>query len=126
MTHNEATAYQSAVLKLYVELPETPAKASPRDRRRAAELCARGIELATVESAMLLASLRRLGRPAEMPVLSPIHSLAYFFPVIQELVDNPMPEDYRDYLQKKLRSLASKGKIKKSPVGACPEKYVSS
>ncbi len=55
--------YLSAVLKLYLELPETPSRAGPHDRKSAAALYARGIELATVESALLLASLRRLGRP---------------------------------------------------------------
>ena len=47
--------YLSAVLRLYLELPETPARASPHDRKSAAVLQARGIMLATVESALLLA-----------------------------------------------------------------------
>jgi hypothetical protein len=100
--------YLSAVIRLYLELPETPSRASPYDRRGAAELRTRGIHLATVESALLLASLRRLGRSPDMPPLAPIRSLAYFFPVIQELVDNPIPDGYLDYMRGKLRSLSSK------------------
>jgi len=97
--------YLSAVLKLYLELPETPSRAGPYDRKSAAVLLARGIKLATVESALLLASLRRLGRPPDMPPLSPIRSLAYFFPVIQELLDNPIPDGYLEYLRRKVRLL---------------------
>jgi hypothetical protein len=35
--------------------------------------------------------------------LSPIRSLAYFRPVIDELRANPAPESYLDYLRLKLR-----------------------
>lgn len=105
--------YLSAVLRLYLELPETPTRASPHDRKSAAVLQSRGITLATVESALLLASLRRLGRAPDMPQLSPIRSLAYFFPVIQELLDNPIPDDYREYLRRKVRLLDSRRQIKK-------------
>lgn len=109
----DGNEYLSAVLKLYLELPETPARAGPHDGKSAAVLHARGINLATVEAALLLASLRRLGRPPDMPPLSPIRSLAYFLPVIQELLDNPVPDDYREYLRRKVRLLRSKRLITK-------------
>lgn len=105
--------YLSAVLKLYLDLPETPCRVGPHDRKSAAALHARGIKLATVESALLLASLRRLGRPHDLPPLSPIRSLAYFFPVIQELLDNPIADDYREYLRRKVQSLDSRGQVTK-------------
>ena len=97
--------YLAAVLKLYLELPETPSRAGAYDRKIAVELRTRGINLMTVESALLLASLRRLGRSPDMPPLSPIRSLAYFFPVIQELLDNPIPDGYLEYLRRKVRLL---------------------
>lgn len=125
MIQNEAK-YQEAVLKLYLDLPETPSRAEPQDRKWAAELYSRRVELTTVESAMLLASLRRLQRPADVPKLSPIRSLAYFIPVIQELVDNPIPDDYRKYLHQKVRLLSAKGQVKTPHTGECPEKYVFS
>ncbi len=109
----DGNEYLSAVLKLYLELPETPCRAGPHDRKSVAALYARGIKLATVESALLLASLRRLGRPHDLPPLAPIRSLAYFFPVIQELLDNPIPDDYREYLRKKVQSLDSRGQVTK-------------
>ena len=62
----------------------------------------------TVETALLLGSLRRLIRPADSPRLAPIRSLAYFRPVIEELQENPAPENYRDYLRLKLRIATQK------------------
>jgi hypothetical protein len=109
----DGNEYLSAVLNLYLELSETPSRAGPHDRKSAAELHARGIKLATVESALLLASLRRLSRSPDIPPLSPIRSLAYFFPVIQELLDNPIPDDYLEYLRRKVRILDSRRKVTK-------------
>ena len=111
----DSNEYLSAVLKLYLDLPETPSRAGLHDRKSAAALHARGIKLVTVESALLLGSLRRLGRPPNMPPLSPIHSLAYFLPVIQELLDNPVSDDYRDYLRMKVRLLDNRRPVTKRP-----------
>ncbi len=55
----DVDVYAEAALKLYLQLPETPLKASSTDRRTAEALHARGISLATIESALLLASVRR-------------------------------------------------------------------
>jgi hypothetical protein len=66
-----------------------------------------GVLLETVETALLLGSLRRLIRPDDAPRLAPIRSLAYFRPVIEELRENPAPENYRDYLRLKLRKAAA-------------------
>ncbi len=107
---SDATSYVSAVLVLYLELPDTPLRTSAQDRRCASQLHDRGVSLRVVESALLLASLRRLLRPADVPPLSPIRSLAYFQPVIAELLSSSAPENYLEYLRLKLRRLAS-GKI---------------
>jgi len=96
-------SYVAAVLILYVELPETPMRASVQDQWQARRLYDRRVPLLVVESAFLLASLRRLVRPADGPPLSPIRSLAYFLPVIDELLAHPAPENYLDYLRLKLR-----------------------
>jgi hypothetical protein len=105
--------YLSAVLKLYLELPETPLRAGPNDRNTAIELHQRGVTLLTVEGALFLVSLRRLGRPPDYPPLSPIRSLAYFKPTIEELICNPMPEGYLDYLRRKVQLLGGQRQIKK-------------
>ena len=107
---SDATSYVSAVLALYLGLPETPLRTSAQDQRYARQFYNRGVPLRVVESAFLLASLRRLLRPADAPPLSPIRSLAYFQPVIAELLSNPAPENYLEFLRLKLRNLAS-GKI---------------
>jgi hypothetical protein len=97
--------FVTEVLTLYLQLPETPIRTSPNDRKSAIELHKHGVNLSTIESAFLLGSVRRLARSPEMPPLSPIRSLAYFLPVIQELLDNPVPDSYVVYLRTKLHSL---------------------
>jgi hypothetical protein len=104
---SDATRYASTVLTLYLGLPETPLRPSAQDRRCARELYDRNVPLPVIESAFLLASLRRLLRPADLPPLSPIRSLAYFQPVIEELLSNPAPDNYLDYLRYKLHRIAS-------------------
>ena len=98
--------YVAAVITLYVDLPDTPLSASIQDHWQARRLHGRAVPLRLVESALLLGSLRRLVRPAEVPPLSPIRSLAYFQPVIEELLTHPMPDNYLEYLQIKLRRIA--------------------
>jgi hypothetical protein len=103
----ESSGYTKSVLNAYLQLPETPAKASFNDRQTAALLHARGIPLFAVQSAFLLGSVRRLCRSCDLPPLNPIRSLAYFLPVIQEVLDNPISHDYLQYLRMKLRSFSS-------------------
>jgi hypothetical protein len=105
---DDLSEYVAAALKLYLQLPKTPLKASSSDRRTAEALYARGISLATIESALLLASVRRLSRSADLPQLSPIRSLTYFLPVIEEILFNPVPNDYLGYLRKKVESLGTR------------------
>jgi hypothetical protein len=99
----DRTEYVATVLRLYLELPETPSRAGPHDRERANDFHSRQVPLTLIESALLLGSLRRLGRPPESPRLSPIRSLAYFTPVVEELTANPLPEGYLEYLRYKMR-----------------------
>jgi hypothetical protein len=98
---NPAT-YVIAVLNLYGELPDTPPRTNPQDQRQARAWFDRGVPLAVVEAALLLASLRRIRPPGATP-LPRIRSLAYFQPVIEELLENPVPEGYVQYLRVKLR-----------------------
>lgn len=102
-TEGDAEQYVHTVLSLYQQLPETPALPSSRDRLHAHQLQQRGLSLTVIETAFLLGSLRRLLRPPQAPALSPIHSLAYFEPVIEELIDNPVPATYIEYLRRKIQ-----------------------
>jgi hypothetical protein len=106
MTSVAGPAYVAAVLMLYLDLPETPMRASLADEALARKLHEQGVSLSVLEAALLLASLRRLIRPADRPPLSPIRSLAYFQPVITELQQQPLPDGYLDYLRLKLHSAA--------------------
>ena len=95
--------YVSTVLTLYVDLPDTPLRASVSDQRQARLWFDRAVPLEIVETALLLACLRRTARPADVPPLPRIRSLAYFQPVIQELLEHPVPAGYLQYLRFKLR-----------------------
>jgi hypothetical protein len=97
--------YVSAVLTIYVDLPDTPLRASVPDQRQARIWFDRGVPLEVVETALLLACLRRKVRPADVPPLSRIRSLAYFQPVIEELREHPAPGGYLQYLRVKLRGV---------------------
>jgi hypothetical protein len=119
---SDATRYVATVLTLYLGLPETPLRPSAQDRRCARDLYDRSVPLPVIESAFLLASLRRLLRPADLPPLSPIRSLAYFQPVIAELLDNPAPENYLDYLRFKLHRIASGKNVSNEPTPADVQK----
>jgi hypothetical protein len=99
-------AYIAAVLTLYVDLPDTPLRTSASDQWLAHRFHDDGVPLHVIETASLLGSLRRLIRPTDAPRLSPIRSLAYFRPVIDELRNHPAPESYLDYLRLKLRQAA--------------------
>ena len=107
--------YTSAVLTLYVDLPDTPLRASLQDQRLAQRLFEMGVPVSLVETALLLGSLRRLCRPSDVRPLPRIRSLAYFQPVIEELQEHPVPDGYLDYLRLKLRGLVDKDGPAKSP-----------
>jgi hypothetical protein len=105
MTPAAEPAYVAAVLMLYVDLPDTPLRPSPQDQSMARRLYEQSVPLSLIESALLLATLRRLVRSSELPPLPKIRSLAYFQPVIAELQQQPIPEGYLDYLRLKLQKL---------------------
>jgi len=100
--------YVSSVLTLYVDLPDTPLRTNTQDQRQARSWFDRGVSLPLVETALLLASLRRTTRLPGLPPLPRIRSLAYFQPVIEELLQTPVPDGYLQYLRSKLRSIADK------------------
>lgn len=109
--------YTSTVLTLYLDLPDTPLRASIQDQRLAHRLFETHVPLSLVETALLLASLRRLCRPSDVPPLPRIRSLAYFQPVIEELREHPIPNGYLNYLRFKLRGIMDKAdpaKVQKS------------
>ncbi len=106
--------YVQAVLAAYLDLPETPVRARPPDRQLAQQLCRRAIPLSVVQDALLLATVRRLTRPPHVPRLPLIRSLYYFLPVINELLQNPLPTRYAEYLANKVRFFTQPGRRPKT------------
>jgi hypothetical protein len=99
--------YVHRVLEAYQHTPGTSGQVRPPDRQLALELQQRGIPLRTVENAFLLAAARRIFRPAQAPPLTTVRSLAYFLPVIEELLATTIDENYFEYLRRKLESFYS-------------------
>jgi hypothetical protein len=60
-----------------------------------------------VENAFVLAAVRRLIRPAGAAPLGTIRSLAYFSPVIEEVLQLQVSQEYFQYLRHKLQRAAS-------------------
>jgi hypothetical protein len=104
--NSNPTLYVNAVLAIYADMPDTPLRASVADQRQARSWFDRGVPLPLVETALLLALLRRTARLSEMPRLPRIRSLAYFQPVVEELLEHPVPGGYLKYLRLKLRGIA--------------------
>ena len=93
-------AYVRAVRDLYTRLPHTSGRFSRSDRRLAVDLFQRNIPFDTVRSAMLLAIAHRLYRLG--PPLPIIRSLHYFVPLIDEILRQPLPRRYVQYLEYKI------------------------
>ena len=102
-------SYIDAVRQLYVELPNTPCRFSRADRHLAGQLFHRAVPLPVIRSAFLLATARRLVRLISRPPLSPIRSIHYFVPVLDEVSESPLPSAYLQYLESKIRSTTPTG-----------------
>jgi len=107
-TRSNDDDYLDSVINFYIKLPDTPVKPSSNDRITAASFLEKGIPIHTVEAALLLATVRRLARPDDATPLTPVRSLAYFAPVINEIESAPLPDGYQQYLQDKIKRLAQR------------------
>jgi hypothetical protein len=94
--------YVRQVLEAYRKTPGTMGTVRRGDRMLAAQLYQRGLSVKVIENALVLAATRRLIRPAEALALGTIRSLAYFLPVIEEVLELRVSPDYFDYLRQKL------------------------
>ena len=98
----ESFEYVRRVLEAYRATPGTCGAIRKPDRAFALQLHARGVPLAVVENALVLACARRLARPADAPPLGVIRSLAYFSPVIDEVLSLRVDEAYFRHLRQRL------------------------
>ncbi len=91
--------YAGRVIGLYLSLPGATGRAGRADWRLARALQSEGVAIEIAEAALLLATARRLTRNPAAPPLPPVRSLAYFRAVIGELLRQPPPPSYLDYLR---------------------------
>lgn len=98
--------YIRQVLEAYRQTPGTMGNVRRPDRMLAAQLFQRGIAVTVIENALVLAAARRLMRSTEAPPLGLIRSLAYFLPVIEEVINLQVSPDYFQYLRQKIARLA--------------------
>jgi len=94
--------YLQKVLEAYQHTPGTSGQVRPPDRLLAMQLQQRGIPLHTIENALVLAAARRIFRRADAPPLTTVHSLAYFVPIIEELLTTEITAEYFEFLRRKL------------------------
>jgi hypothetical protein len=99
--------YIRQVLEAYRKTPGTIGTVRRADRMLAAQLHQRGLSVRVIENALVLAAARRLIRSADRPPLSAIRSLAYFLPVIEEVLELRVSSDYFQYLRHKLEGIGS-------------------
>lgn len=102
--HLPRNLYIQRVLELYRLMPGTTGAIRRSDRQLASSLHDRGISIDIVAAALLLAAARRIFRSGKP--LSPIATLHYIRPVIDELLAQSSDPDYIDYLCYKLASVA--------------------
>ena len=103
----ERIEYVRRVLEAYRMTPGTCGAVRRPDRLLAAEWHERGVPAEAVENALTLAAARRLIRPADAPPLATVRSLAYFMPVVEEVLRIEAGPDYFRYLRGKLQRLAA-------------------
>jgi hypothetical protein len=103
----EQREYVRRLLDAYCATPGTAGVARRPDRLLAAQLHERGVPLETAANALTLGAMRRLARPADAPPLGTIRSLAYFLPVIEEVLRMPVSPEYFQHVRRKLQRTIS-------------------
>ena len=98
--------YVRQVLEAYRKTPGTMGTVRRADRMLAAQLYQRGVAVTVIENAFVLAAARRLMRPVDAPPLGTIRSLAYFLPVIEEVLGLRISPEYFQHVRRKLERIA--------------------
>jgi hypothetical protein len=104
----DRSEYVRRVLDTYRGTPETCGVVRRPDRLLAAQLHERGVPVHAVEDAFILAAARRMTRAVNIPPLAPIRSLAYFLPVIEEVMHLEVGHEYFEHLRRRVASLTAR------------------
>jgi hypothetical protein len=99
--------YVRRVLEAYRATPGTAGLVRRTDRLLALQLFERGVPLDVVENALVLAAARRIIRSSEAPPLGTVRSLAYFLPVIEEVLQLKVSQEYFQHLRRRLHRATS-------------------
>lgn len=91
--------YVRRILEAYRRTPGITGVVRRNDRLLAADLYDRGVSPIIVENALILAASRRIFRPPDAVALQPIRSLHYLIPVIDEVRQLRISQDYFRYLR---------------------------
>jgi len=103
----EQRDYVGRLLEAYRVTPGTCGAVRRADRVLAGQLHQRGVPLEAVENAFVLAAARRLIRPVGSAPLGTIRSLAYFSPVIEEVLQLQVSKEYFQHLRYRLQRAPS-------------------
>lgn len=103
---SEAGHYVAAVRAAFLESGCSHGQFSPADIRFARILESRGIPVSIVRDAILIGSCRKYLSWLNGGRSESIGSLQYFEPLIDEVSRQPITDDYREYLRKKVDQLA--------------------
>jgi len=98
----EQHEYVRQVLEAYRSTPGTAGMVRRADRFFGIQMYDRGVPLTAVGNALILAAARRSARAADAPRLGTIRSLAYFAPVIEEVLQLKVGPEYFQHLRNKL------------------------
>jgi hypothetical protein len=98
--------YIRQVLEAYRKTPGTVGTIRRADRLLAARLYQRGVPASVIQNAFVLAAARRLMRPVDALPLGTIRSLAYFLPVIEEVLGLRISPEYFQHVRRKLERIA--------------------
>jgi len=99
-------AYVTAIREAYLALDCTVNGFNSMDIQTAAELEKEGVSLEIVKNALLLGAIRKYSSWLDGNNSASIGSLRYFKNLVMEIQKQPLPAEYREYLQKKTRALS--------------------
>lgn len=100
--------YVRRLVEAYRATPGTCGVIRRPDRLLAAQLYERRVPLMAVENALALAAVRRIMRPDGAAPLPVIRSLAYFLPVINEVLATDVSPGYYQHVRRKLQRLTAR------------------
>ena len=113
--------YIRQVLEAYRKTPGTSGTVRRPDRVLAGQLYQRGVSVSAIENAFVLAATRRLVRPADAPPLVTIRSLAYFLPVIEEVLGMRVSPEYFQHVRRSSNGSPANGRAATLPLARMME-----